>query len=52
VLSDFGFDPMRSEIIWSATRAALVADAELHPAERSAEGEIRSALRIRAREPR
>jgi len=47
VLSDFGFDPMRSEIIWSATRAALVADAKLDPAERRAEEEIRVALRRR-----
>jgi tellurite resistance protein len=47
VLSDFGFDPTRSEIIWSATRAALVADAELDDAERRAEAEIREALRIR-----
>ncbi len=47
VLADFGFDPMRSEIIWSATRAALVADAQVDPAERSAEAEIREALRIR-----
>jgi tellurite resistance protein len=48
VLGDFGFDPVRSEIIWSAARAALVADAQLDPAERRAEGEIREALRIRA----
>ena len=48
VLADFGFDPMRSEIIWSATRAALVADAQLDPAERRAADEIRQALRIRA----
>lgn len=48
VLSDFGFDPARSQIIWSATRAALVADAELDAAERRAEAEIREALRIRA----
>jgi tellurite resistance protein len=47
VLSDFGFDPMRSEIIWSAARAALVADAALDAAERSAADEIRLALRIR-----
>ena len=47
VLSDFGFDPMRSEIIWSAAGAALVADAQLDPAERQAEAEIRAALRIR-----
>jgi tellurite resistance protein len=47
VLSDFGFDPTRSEIIWSATSAALVADAELDVAERHAEAEIREALRIR-----
>jgi tellurite resistance protein len=47
VLADFGFDPMRSEIIWSATRAALVADAKLEPAERRAEAEIKSALRMR-----
>jgi tellurite resistance protein len=48
VLSDFGFDPTRSEIIWSATSAALLADSELDPAERRAEAEIREALRIRA----
>lgn len=47
VLSDFGFDPMRSEIIWSAASAALVADAQLPAAERQAEQEIRDALRIR-----
>ncbi|HXK19714.1 MAG TPA: hypothetical protein VNG33_18010 [Polyangiaceae bacterium] len=47
VLSDFGFDPMRSEIIWSAARVALVADARLDPAERRAEEEIRIALRRR-----
>lgn len=47
VLSDFAFDPMRREIIWSATSAALVADAQLDAAERRAAEEIRSALRIR-----
>ena len=47
VLSDFGFDPMRSEIIWSATRAALVADAALDSTEQGAAEEIRLALRIR-----
>lgn len=47
VLSDFGFDPMRSEIIWSAASAALVADAQLPASERQAESEIRDALRIR-----
>jgi tellurite resistance protein len=36
VLGDFGFDPMRSEIIWSAARVALVADAALDAAERGA----------------
>lgn len=51
VLSDFGFDPMRSEIIWSATQAALVADAQLDAAELRAAEEIRVALRIRM-EPR
>ena len=50
VLSDFGFDPMRSEIIWSATRAALVADAALDPEEGAAALEIRAALQIRSRE--
>jgi len=48
VLADFAFDPVRTEIIWSATRAALVADASLDAAERVAEAEIRAALRIRA----
>jgi tellurite resistance protein len=48
VLSDFGFDPMRGEIIWSATGAALVADAQLDSAERRASEEIRRALRVRA----
>jgi tellurite resistance protein len=48
VLSDFGFDAMRSEIIWSATRAALVADSSLDSAEQRAADEIRTALRIRA----
>ena len=47
VLGDFGFDPMRSEIVWSATRSALVADAQLEPAEQRAAGEIQAALRIR-----
>jgi tellurite resistance protein len=47
VLSDFGFDPVRSEIIWSAARAALVADAALASAERAAADEIRIALGIR-----
>lgn len=47
VLGDFGFDPVRSEIIWSATRSALVADAQLDPAEQLAAQEIREALRIR-----
>ena len=51
VLSDFGFDPMRSEIIWSAARAALVADAALDSAERAAAEEIRIALRIRPSSP-
>ena len=44
VLSDFGFDPTRSDIIWSAACAALVADGELDAAERRAEAEIRQAL--------
>ena len=48
VLADFGFDPMRSEIIWSATSAALVADAALDSAEQSVAREIRTALRIRS----
>jgi tellurite resistance protein len=48
VLSDFGFDPMRREIIWSAARAALVADAALHPTEQRAAAEIRAVLQIRA----
>jgi tellurite resistance protein len=47
VLGDFGFDPGRSQIIWSATQAALVADSELDTAERRAEAEIREALQIR-----
>jgi tellurite resistance protein len=46
VLGDFGFDPMRREIIWSATGSALVADAQLDPAERAAAEEIRTALRV------
>ncbi len=50
VLSDFGFDPMRREIIWSAARSALVADAALDPAEHKAAGEIGAALQIRAGE--
>ena len=50
VLSDFGFDPMRREIIWSAARAALVADAALHPTEQRAADEIRAALQIRGGE--
>jgi hypothetical protein len=48
VLGDFGFDPVRSEIVWSATRAALVADAALDALERQAADEIRSALRLSA----
>jgi tellurite resistance protein len=48
VLGDFGFDPVRSEIIWSATRAALVADAALDARERQAADEIRLALRLPA----
>lgn len=48
VLGDFGFDPMRSEIIWSATGAALVADAALDARERHAADEIRLALRLPA----
>ena len=47
VLRDFGFDPMRREIIWSATRSALVADAKLDAAEQQAALEIRAALSIR-----
>lgn len=47
VLSDFGFDEMRREIIWSAARQALVADAQLDPAEQRAAREIREALRVR-----
>ncbi len=47
VLTDFGLDPMRSEIIWSAAQAALLADAQLGPEELRAENEIREALRIR-----
>ena len=50
VLGDFGFDPVRSAIIWSAARSALVADAQLDAAERRAEAEIRQALRIRGGE--
>jgi hypothetical protein len=46
VLSDFGFDPMRREIIWSATHAALIADAVLAPAEQAAATAIREALRL------
>ncbi len=48
VLGDFGFDPVRSEIIWSATRAALVADSALDPEEQNVALEIRRALQIRA----
>jgi tellurite resistance protein len=50
VLGDFGFDAMRAEIIWSATRSALVADAQLDRAEQQAAAEIRAALRIRPSE--
>ena len=46
VLAEFGFDRMRSEIIWSATHAALIADAALDAAERAAADAIREALRI------
>ncbi len=48
ILGDFGFDPVRSEIIWSATRTALIADSVLDAAERVAADEIRTALRIRS----
>lgn len=48
VLGDFGFDSARSEIIWSATRSALVADARLDAAEHAAAAEIRAALRVTA----
>lgn len=48
VLSDFGFDAMRGEIVWSATHAALLADAQLTDDERRAETDVREALRIRA----
>ena len=48
VLGDFGFDPVRSEIVWSATSAALVADAALDVHERRAAEEIRRALRMPA----
>ncbi len=47
VLSDFGFDPMRREIIWSAAGAALVADAALDPTEHAAADRVRAALQIR-----
>lgn len=47
VLGELGFDPARSQIVWSATRAALVADAALDAAERRVEREIHEALRIR-----
>lgn len=46
VLSDFGFDPMRREIIWSATSAALVADAALDAEEQRMARAIHSALRV------
>jgi tellurite resistance protein len=46
VLGDFGFDPMRSEMVWSATASALIADASLDAQERSAAEEIRQALRM------
>jgi tellurite resistance protein len=48
VLTDLGLDPMRREIIWSATTAALLADAQVGAGERAAEQEIREALGIRA----
>jgi len=47
VLGDFGFDPVRREIIWSATGSALVADAQLDAVERRAAEEIQAALQIR-----
>lgn len=47
-LSDFGFDTMRREIVWSATHAALLADAQLSDEERRAETDVREALRIRS----
>jgi tellurite resistance protein len=52
VLTELGLDPMRREIIWSAARAALVADAQLGAEERRAEEEIRAALGIRVGAPR
>lgn len=48
VLAEQGLDPARSEIIWSAAHAALLADAQLGAEELRAETEIREALRIRA----
>lgn len=48
VLGDFGFDPTRGEIVWSATSAALVADAAVDTHERRAAEEIRQALRMPA----
>lgn len=48
VLSELGLDPMRRELIWSAAKAALLADAQLGASERAAEEEIRAALGIRA----
>jgi tellurite resistance protein len=47
VLGEFGFDPVRREIIWSASCSALVADAQLDAAERRAAEEIQAALQIR-----
>ncbi|MDF3069102.1 MAG: hypothetical protein K0R38_4703 [Polyangiaceae bacterium] len=48
VLSELGLDPMRREIIWSATQAALLADSRLGSEERRAEDQIRGALGARA----
>ena len=51
VLTDFAFDPMRREIIWSAASAALVADAAVDSNERQVAREIAGRLGIATKRP-
>jgi tellurite resistance protein len=52
VLGELGMDPVRREIIGSAARAALVADAWVGAEEHQAESEVRAALGLRGGAPR
>jgi tellurite resistance protein len=51
-LGELGADPVRREIIGSAARAALVADAWVGAEEIQAESEVRAALGLPAHTPR